>query len=102
MSKIEALLFVVGDEGLTVKQLAQILDVEDIDIEAGLSELKTNYENNAASGLTIKQLADTYQLTTKQEVADTIKKLVENPNSHVLSTASLEVLAIIAYKQPIT
>lgn len=102
MSKIEALLFVVGDEGLTVKQLAQFLDVETIDIEAGLSELITNYESNEASGLTIKQLADTYQLSTKPEVADTIKKLVENPNSHVLTTASLEVLAIIAYKQPIT
>jgi len=102
MSKIEALLFVVGDEGLTVKQLADLLDVGEVDIEAGLSELKTHYENNAASGITIKQLADTYLLTTKPELATTIKKLVENPNSQVLSTASLEVLAIIAYKQPIT
>lgn len=102
MSKIEALLFVVGDEGLTIKQLADLLDVGEVDIEAGLSELITHYENNAASGITIKQLADTYLLTTKPELATTIKKLVENPNSQVLSTASLEVLAIIAYKQPIT
>lgn len=99
---MEALLFVVGDEGLTVKQLAELLDVGEVDIEAGLSELKTLYENNDASGLTIKQLSDTYLLTTKPELANTIKKLVENPNSQVLSTASLEVLAIIAYKQPIT
>lgn len=102
MARMEALLFVVGDEGLTVKQLAELLDVDEVDIEAGLSELKTLYENNDASGLTIKQLSDTYLLTTKQELANTIKKLVENPNSQVLSTASLEVLAIIAYKQPIT
>lgn len=102
MARMEALLFVVGDEGLTVKQLAELLDVDEVDIEAGLSELKTLYENNVASGLTIKQLSDTYLLTTKPELANTIKKLVENPNSQVLSTASLEVLAIIAYKQPIT
>lgn len=102
MARMEALLFVVGDEGLTVKQLAELLDVGEVDIEAGLSELKTLYENNDASGLTIKQLSDTYLLTTKPELANTIKKLVENPNSQVLSTASLEVLAIIAYKQPIT
>ncbi|MEK4252905.1 SMC-Scp complex subunit ScpB [Ureibacillus sp. FSL K6-2830] len=102
MARMEALLFVVGDEGLTVKQLAELLDVGEVDIEAGLSELKTLYENNVASGLTIKQLSDTYLLTTKPELANTIKKLVENPNSQVLSTASLEVLAIIAYKQPIT
>ena len=101
MSRIEALLFVVGDEGMTVKQLAQYLEVEPMDIEAGLSELQTRYEESAASGIMIKQLAGTYQLITKPEVADAIKKLVENPTNQVLTAASLEVLAIIAYKQPI-
>ncbi|MBM7610453.1 segregation and condensation protein B [Lysinibacillus composti] len=102
MSKIEALLFVVGDDGLTVKQLSQLLEVDEIDIEAGLSELETNYTESEERGITLKNLAGTYQLTTKPSFADTIKKLVENPTSHVLSSASLEVLAIIAYKQPIT
>ncbi len=102
MSKIEALLFVVGDEGITVKQLSQLLEVETMEIEAALSELKTNYEESDIRGITLKNLAGTYQLTTKPDMADTIKKLVENPTSHVLTTASLEVLAIIAYKQPIT
>lgn len=102
MSKIEALLFVIGDEGISVKQLSQLLDVDSMEIEAALSELKTNYEESNVRGITLKNLAGTYQLTTKSEMADTIKKLVENPTSQVLSTASLEVLAIIAYKQPIT
>ena len=102
MSRIEALLFVVGDDGMTARQLAQYLEVEVIDIEAGLSELETKYNETEEHGITIKQLAGTYQLTTKQSVADTIKKLVENPTSQVLTSASLEVLAIIAYKQPIT
>ncbi|MCM3388979.1 SMC-Scp complex subunit ScpB [Ureibacillus chungkukjangi] len=102
MSKIEALLFVVGDEGMTAKQLSQLLDVDLMEIEAALSELETNYSEAEERGVTLKTLAGTYQLTTKPEMADTIKKLVENPNSQVLSTASLEVLAIIAYKQPIT
>lgn len=102
MSKIEALLFVVGDDGITAKQLAQLLEVDELDVEAGLSELETNYNESEVRGITLKKLAGTYQLITKPEIADTIKKLVENPNSHVLSTASLEVLAIIAYKQPIT
>lgn len=101
MSKVEALLFVVGDEGLTIKQLAEILETETTDVEAILSELETNYKNDER-GITIKQLAGTYQLMTKPELADTIQKLVQSPNSHVLSNASLEVLAIIAYKQPIT
>ena len=102
MSRIEALLFVAGDDGMTARQLAQYLDVEVIDIEAGLSELETKYNEAEDHGITIKQLAGTYQLATKQAVADTIKKLVENPTSQVLTSASLEVLAIIAYKQPIT
>lgn len=101
MSKVEALLFVVGDDGLTVKQIADILNLEIADVEALLSELETNYKKQDR-GITIKQLAGTYQLITKPELAETIKKLVQSPNSHVLSNASLEVLAIIAYKQPIT
>ena len=102
MSKIEALLFVVGDDGLSIKQLSQLLEVDTMEIEAALSELETNYNEHAERGITLKKLAGTYQITTKPELADSIKKLVENPNSHVLTTASLEVLAIIAYKQPIT
>ncbi|MEK4228910.1 SMC-Scp complex subunit ScpB [Solibacillus sp. FSL H8-0538] len=102
MSKIEALLFVVGDEGMSVKQLAQYLEVEPMDIEAGLSELQTQYEESEVRGITLKQLAGSYQITTKPALADAIKKLVENPTNQVLTAASLEVLAIIAYKQPIT
>ncbi|KYG89068.1 SMC-Scp complex subunit ScpB [Metasolibacillus sp. FSL H7-0170] len=102
MSKIEALLFVVGDEGMTVRQLANYLDVEVMDVEAGLSELATQYNESKTSAITLKQLAGTYQLTTKPEMAETIKKLVDNPTSQLLTAASVEVLAIIAYKQPIT
>ncbi|MCM3721969.1 MULTISPECIES: SMC-Scp complex subunit ScpB [Solibacillus] len=102
LSRIEALLFVAGDEGMTVKQLAQYIEVEPMDIEAGLSELLSHYNEEEMRGITLKQLAGTYQLTTKPEVTDTLKKLIENPTNQVLTAASLEVLAIIAYKQPIT
>lgn len=102
LSQIEALLFVAGDEGMTAKQLAQYIEVEVMDIEAGLSELQSQYNEVEMRGITLKELAGTYQLTTKPEVADTLKKLIENPTNQVLTGASLEVLAIIAYKQPIT
>lgn len=102
MSKIEALLFVVGDEGMTAKQLSHLLEIELMEIEAALSELETYYNSAEERGITLKSMAGTYQLITKPEMGEIIKKLVENPNSQVLSSASLEVLAIIAYKQPIT
>ena len=53
-------------------------------------------------GIEIKELAGTYQLISKKENAEIIQKLVENPTNQSLSQASLETLAIIAYKQPIT
>ena len=99
---MEALLFVAGDDGMTARQLATYLDLDLMDVEAGLSELKSQYNDNEERGITLKELAGTFQLTTKETVADTIQKLVENPTSNVLSNASLEVLAIVAYKQPIT
>lgn len=101
-SRIEALLFVVGDDGLTIKQLAQLLgDAEEVVAQA-MDALCAAYEKDENRGITIKEMAGVYQLITKQELADTIQKLVENPTAQSLSQASLEVLAIVAYKQPIT
>lgn len=102
LSKLEALLFVAGDDGMTPKQLATYLEIDIVDVEAGLSELASQYNDTEERGITLKMLAGTYQLTTKETVAETIQKLVDNPTSNVLTNASLEVLAIVAYKQPIT
>lgn len=101
-SKIEALLFVVGDDGLTIKQLAQLLgEAEEVATQA-MDALRTALEEEDNRGITIKEMAGVYQLITKPELAETIQKLVENPTAQSLSQASLEVLAIVAYKQPIT
>ncbi|ANU10634.1 segregation and condensation protein B [Planococcus antarcticus DSM 14505] len=100
-SRIEALLFVAGDDGLTPKQLQFLTEVDSEELQAGIKELETRYVDSV-SGICLKELAGVFQLVTKQEVAETIQKLVENPTVQALSQASLEVLAIIAYKQPIT
>ncbi|ANU22974.1 SMC-Scp complex subunit ScpB [Planococcus donghaensis] len=100
-SKIEALLFVAGDDGLTLKQLQFLTEVNLEELQEGIHELDERY-SSSVSGITLKELAGVFQLVTKQEVAETIQKLVENPTVQALSQASLEVLAIIAYKQPIT
>ena len=102
MSQIEGLLFVVGDDGLSIKQLTQIMGKTDEEIKEALNVLKTQYQEQDERGIVLKELAGTYQLISKPELADTIQKLVENPTNHSLSQASLEVLAIVAYKQPIT
>ena len=101
-SKIESLLFVVGDDGLTLAQLAHITETDEAELVALLEEMKTQLDADETRGETLKELAGSYQLITKQSMADTIQKLIENPPAQSMSQASLEVLAIVAYKQPIT
>ncbi|HIX43212.1 MAG TPA: SMC-Scp complex subunit ScpB [Candidatus Kurthia intestinigallinarum] len=102
MSKIESLLFVIGEDGLTLHQLAQLTDSEPTELQEALSELKARYDHDEARGIMLKELAGTYQLISKPANAEVIEKLVENPPAQSLSQAALEVLAIVAYKQPIT
>ncbi|MBM7698996.1 SMC-Scp complex subunit ScpB [Kurthia huakuii] len=102
MSNIESLLFVIGEDGLTLHQLAQLTDSEPLDVQKSLSELMARYNNDDTRGIMLKELAGTYQLVSKPTNAAVIEKLVENPPVQSLSQAALEVLAIIAYKQPIT
>lgn len=99
---IESLLFAAGDEGLTVKQLAEVLEVtEQLALEA-LEDMQQEYASDEKRGISVVQLAGTFQLATKKINANYLKKLVESPATNHLSQAALEALAIIAYKQPIT
>lgn len=98
---LEGLLFVVGDDGLTLKQISELLE-EDIDTcKEILLSLKQAYEADNR-GIRISYLGDAFKLTTKKEHKDYYQKLIVNPNTNTLSQAALETLAIIAYNQPIT
>jgi segregation and condensation protein B len=99
---LESLLFAAGDEGLSLKQITAVLEVDEIQANEIVTELQQDYEKDENRGITIIQLAGVYQLATKKEHADYLKKLVESPGTAHLSQAALETLAIVAYKQPIT
>lgn len=98
---LEGILFVVGDEGITLKQICEIMEVEIDEAKSLLLELKQSYEANDR-GIRISYLGDAFKLTTKKEHKDYYQKLIENPENNTLSPAALETLAIIAYNQPIT
>jgi segregation and condensation protein B len=99
---IEALLFVAGDDGLSLEELAKLTN-NTLDVMAArIEELATCYETEETSGLKIIETANTYQIVTKREFADYIKKYAQSPFSQTLSRPLLETLAIVAYKQPIT
>jgi len=100
-STIEGLLFVAGDDGLHVREIADILEVDWRVVEEAIEEMQENYIENRR-GLRIAKVADHYQLTTNPDHASYFSKLARTPARGTLSQASLETLAIIAYRQPIT
>lgn len=100
-SVTEGILFVVGDDGISIKELCEILEVGEEEVKSLLSELKKDYESNER-GLRISFLGNTFKLTTKSEHKAYYEKLVTDSKTYTLSDASLETLAIIAYNEPIT
>ena len=98
---IEGLLFASGDEGITIKQMAHVLDISTQTVEHIIEELKFDYEH-VNRGMTIMQSNEIFHLTTKKEHNEYYKKLMQNPRSTRMSQATLETLAIIAYEQPVT
>ncbi|KUP07827.1 segregation and condensation protein B [Bacillus coahuilensis m2-6] len=98
---LESLLFAAGDEGLSLKQICNVLEIELFQAEEILHQLQEEYDQEYR-GITLVQIAGTFQLATKKEHAEYLKKLVESPSNSSLSQAGLETLAIVAYKQPIT
>ncbi len=98
-SLIEALLFVSG-EPLSLKELQRITGFSTGEIEYLLQELVGDYRARDG-GLEIVQVAEGYQIVTRPEYAEWIRKFrASSPQK--LSMAALETLAIIAYRQPIT
>ena len=98
---LEGLLFVVGEDGLTLDQIEEVLDITEEESHELLTELKNDYLDDNR-GIRIDFLGNRFKLTTKSEHKEYYQKLIENPETNVLSQAALETLAIIAYNSPIT
>ena len=102
LSQIEALLFVAGEDGLSLRDLAVLLDLSPTALQQQLEKLEQRYQKDENSSLCLKETAKTYKLVTKPAFADVLRKYARAPINQSLSRASLEVLSIIAYKQPLT
>ena len=99
-SIVEALIFASPDP-LTVKTLTKLLDTEPKeDIVAAIEALKQDYQRQ--SGLTLVEVAGGYQIVTRAELHEWVRRLFHERTTQKLSVASLETLAVIAYKQPVT
>lgn len=98
---VEGLLYMVGDDGIKVEQLASVIDKSIEDSEAILNSIQSKYTNENF-GIELVNYGKTYKFITKQEVAPYIQTLFHTSKPNTLSQSALETLAIIAYKQPIT
>lgn len=97
---IEALIF-VAEEPLTVKTLADVLKLEKPFVEASLKRLAEEF-NARQSGLQLREVAGGWQFATRAEYHEHVRAFLKTRPSAKLSIASLETLAVIAYRQPIT
>lgn len=102
LAEIEALLFVAGEDGLRVRQIAELLSIPPIGVTQSLEKLAEKYQKDEDSSLALLETSNTYKIVTKQEFAELLREYSKAPINQSLSRAALETLSIIAYKQPIT
>ena len=99
-SAFEAVLF-SGGEPQSIDRFSQVFDITPEKVVKVMEALKKRL-NEQKSGLELLRLDNTYQLATKAEYADYIKKMFDIRRRTPLSPAALEVLAVVAYNQPVT
>ena len=99
-SVIEALIF-VSDEPLSVKTIAAVLKEDKDAVNEALATLVQEF-NARQSGLQLREVAGGWQFATRPEYHEHVRAFLKTRPSAKLSIASLETLAVIAYRQPIT
>lgn len=98
---LEGLLFAVGEEGLSIERIEEIMDISYEELKKVIASLKESYDSDDR-GIKLDVLGNRLKLTTKSIHKEYYQKLLEEEETGVLSQAALETLAIIAYNQPIT
>jgi len=98
---IEALLF-AATSPLSIKRLVMLTGETPAElVQAAIGDLRARYENSTNCGLMVMEVAGGYQLATRPSVADWVLALHKHRRKNPISSAMLETLAIVAYKQPI-
>lgn len=101
-SLVEGLLFISGDEGISLEEIAMISETDTTRVRNIIEQLQYEYQTDEKRGFLITKFSNKYKLSTKPQNYDYFIKLTNIKKEARLSQASLETLAIIAYKGPIT
>ncbi|WP_125763840.1 SMC-Scp complex subunit ScpB [Companilactobacillus hulinensis] len=97
-----ALLFVAGDQGIKEHDLAELLEIDTAALRQNIEQLEIKLASDADSGIRLANFNSRYKLITKSEYSDLLTKYFKSGLGTKLSQAALEVLSIVAYRQPIT
>jgi segregation and condensation protein B len=97
---IEAILFVV-DSPITAQSIAIAIQVPTADIETALAELRADYDEREA-GIELRDVAGGVRFYTRPAVAEQVEVFLQDGQRSRLTQASLETLAVVAYRQPVT
>lgn len=98
---LEGILFLVGEEGISLAGIRHVLETDETTTKELINKLKEEYESENR-GVQLVYLGNKYKLTTKPGHSKYYERLIDSPNTNILSQAALETLIIIAYNGPIT
>jgi segregation and condensation protein B len=97
---IEAILLVV-DEPVTAITLAQITNTPEAQVNKTLKEIKKEFDNREG-GITLREIAGGWRFYTNEHSGEVVERFLKDGQTARLTQASLETLAVIAYKQPVS
>ena len=100
IAAVEAIMFAYGDP-ITIDKLSEAAGLDNENTVKLIDQLERRYNVNE-SGLKIIRVNDGFQITTRTEYAENIKKAMETRRQQPLSQAAMETLSIVAYNQPVT
>src|ERR1041385_5956920 len=96
----ESLIF-VAEEPISAKTIADVVKVDRVAVEKAIADLNAEYEQGNG-GLQLREIAGGWQISTRPEFHEHVRAYLKSKPSAKLSLASLETLAVIAYRQPVT
>lgn len=102
LAQLEALLYVAGDSGIPTSNLCDLMQVEHSALRELAKQLADKLSKNPDSGLQVLYINHSYKLTTRPEVSELVSNFFQKDVTKTLSQSALEILSIVAYKQPIT
>lgn len=97
---VEALIF-VADEPISARSMADVLKVDSSNVDAAIQKMVVEFDKRNG-GLQLREIAGGWQIATRAEYHEQVRAYLKSKPSAKLSLASLETLAVIAYKQPVT